>query len=208
MLSLCWLLCCAGCRQDHSYLLQAFRFFVKNNFLLEHAAGAPLQLPPPPEYPPAAGVQWGRPLEGDGTGDGAAEGAAAGGGGGGSQARPRDVRALLASVSEGAIDVELSDEDMELFRDVGEEEEDREDLPVQQQPEERAPAGVNSGGSGGAQPPQLGGQEEADVEMGSGCDGEEQEEEAGGDSEAEEGQLLALAAGSPTAAAAGDFEFS
>ncbi len=32
-------------RQDHSYLLQAFRFFAANNFLLDYAAGAPLVLP-------------------------------------------------------------------------------------------------------------------------------------------------------------------
>ena len=33
------------CRQDHSYLLQAFRFFVANNFLLDYAAGKALEFP-------------------------------------------------------------------------------------------------------------------------------------------------------------------
>ncbi len=94
------------CRQDHSYLLQAFRFFVRNNFLLDYAAGAPLQLPPPPAYPPAAAPAWGRLPGGEGgAADGPAEVQL--------QQGQQDVRSLLATVAKDAIDVELSDEDME-----------------------------------------------------------------------------------------------
>lgn len=82
------------CRQDHSYLLQAFRFFIRNNYLLDYTAGTPLELPPPPAYPPPApGPPWGR-LQGEQE-----------------AAQPTDVRALLATVAKEAIDVELSDEE-------------------------------------------------------------------------------------------------
>lgn len=82
-------------RRDHSYLLQAFRFFVRNNFLMGYAQGEPLQLPEPPAYPaPPPALQWGRtPAEGD------------------AEQRPDDVRALLAAVAGEAVDVELSDEE-------------------------------------------------------------------------------------------------
>ena len=97
-------------RQDHSYLLQAFRFFVRNNFLLDFANGAPLQLPPPPAYPPAAAPAWGR-LPGSDVS--AAEDAAEGQEQQQQGLQQQDVAALLASVAKDAIDVELSDEEME-----------------------------------------------------------------------------------------------
>lgn len=79
---------------------------MRNNFLLDYAAGAPLQLPPPPAYPPAAGPAWGRLPGGEGgAADGPAEVQL--------QQGQQDVRALLATVAKDAIDVELSDEDME-----------------------------------------------------------------------------------------------
>lgn len=90
------------CRQDHSFLLQAFRFFVRNNFLLDYAQGVPLQLPAPPAYPaPPPAPQWGR-LPGEPAA--------------GEQQQPKqpgDVRALLAAAAKEAIDVELSDEEGE-----------------------------------------------------------------------------------------------
>ena len=72
---------------------------MRNNHLLDYAAGAPLQLPPAPAYHAAPSApQWGRLPGGEG-GDAAA-------------ALP-DVRALLASVAKEAIDVELTDEEEE-----------------------------------------------------------------------------------------------
>jgi hypothetical protein len=178
---------CCPCRQDRSYLLQAFRFFVRNNFLLDYAAGASLQLPPPPEYLPAPGVQWGRPLEG-----GVEDSAAAAVAGEGQAAGPRDVRALLASVAKGAIDVELSDEeDLELFDEVGEAA-----LLLR-----GAPAGASRYGGQLEQIECEEFDDEEQAEEGNSSGGDEEEEvEEGYESEAEEGQLLADAAAASPAA--------
>ncbi|KAL4856197.1 hypothetical protein ACK3TF_003335 [Chlorella vulgaris] len=158
-------------QQDHSALLQAFRFIVRNNFLLEAAAGTPLEFPPPPAYPPApAKALWGQRLHGEE--EPAAATAAAGTG---------DVQALLAAVAHGAIDVELSDE-----------EEDEEDgnmllLPAQApgtSPAAPADLHVRQQDSEGGQ------QEGSGAEQGSSSSGS-----SDSDSEAEEGQLMAAHSG-------------
>lgn len=159
------------CRQDHSFLLQAFRFFVRNNFLLDYAQGAPLQLPAPAAYPaPPQPPQWGR-LPGEGA---AAEQ--------GRQLAPGDVRALLSAVAKEAVDVELSDEEDEeagllLSPSAAAQHDGCED------------AGASSGGEED--------EENSEKESGSGSSSSEAEEdedgEEGEEEEAEEGQLGLLA---------------
>lgn len=151
---------------------------MRNNFLLDYAAGAPLQLPPPPAYPPAPASGWGRLSGGEGD--------AAGGAAEGQQGQPQDVRALLATVAKDAIDVELSDE--EDLLEIGL-------LPAAGAALARAPSAA---AAAAAEAEQLGGGAEADgSEEEEEEEGEEEEscsseegEEAEEAEEEEEGQLV------------------
>lgn len=152
-------------------MLQAFRFFVRNNFLLDYAAGAPLQLPPPPAYPPGpAGPQWGRPLAEQQEGVQAP------------QVQPTDVQALLATVAKDAIDVELSDEEEEGMLGM---------LPTATAAQEAAAAAQASTGAVELGSHSVEGssseEEEGKSESESSDAGEDEEE---GSEEEEEGQLV------------------
>ncbi|GAB4819298.1 hypothetical protein N2152v2_006344 [Parachlorella kessleri] len=72
-------------RQDHSYLLQAFRFFVANNFLLDYAAGKELEFPQHQDQ----GVQQAQ------------------------QVQPASLEEVLAKEAELAQELELSGDEME-----------------------------------------------------------------------------------------------
>jgi hypothetical protein len=158
---------------------------VRNNFLLDWAAGKPLELPPPPAYPPPLPkAQWGH-APGD-----AADADGSGEAGGSRVQRPGDVRALLAAVAGDALDVELSDEEEGLL------------LP--------GAAGEGMDAAGAEDNEEEEGSEE---ESSSGSEGDSEEQEDEEDEEGqlpggEEGQLLADVYAQPADDIDDDVDFS